>query len=342
MPPGYPNQGGYPGGPGYPGNPNQPGTTDSNFSTVSISPSDKLVLIKIDIDWSQTYERKVSPSIRSFIDQSRGEAMMVSGFATWQNLGSEIKKIEAAGVLPYAAFPRKATTERFNVPFPADQRTSWMCEILPFLGYESLSRRINRQSAWNNEANLQAGSAWIPEFLNPEFPVSSWRAHVPSLKGRELGATNFVGLTGVGMDSCEYADTPENAKKLGVFGYNRQTKIEDIVKGDGLANTIFVIQTSPNVPRPWLRGGGSTAQGVPTTESIKPFVYMTRDSRQGTFAVMSDGSVRFLSQSMSDQVFQALVTYKGGETIANLNQVAPLERSSSALSTVPRSGNPKR
>ena len=38
---------------------------------------------------------------------------------------------------------------------------------------------------------------------------------------------------------------------------------------------------------------------------------------------MCDGSVRFIREDISDDVFKALCTIKGGEEIADLNQVAP-------------------
>jgi hypothetical protein len=146
-----------------------------------------------------------------------------------------------------------------------------------------------------------------------------------------MGATNFVGLTGIGMDSGDYPDKPEFAKKLGLFGNDRQTKIADVVAGDGLANTIFMIQVPPTIQRPWIRGGGATAQGVPETGSIKPFVSATKDGKRGTYALMADGSIRFLSETINDEIFKALTTYKRGEKIDNIDQIAAPENVESKL-----------
>jgi hypothetical protein len=314
---------GFPPGPGsgFPGNPGGQFTT----SSFSISSSDKLLLVTLDVDWKPVYYGHISPSISSAIDMLKGEALMMTGRAHWHMVASVAKKFQAAGAIPYAAYPRATNSNRFDLPYLPEQRVSWMADMLPYLGYDTLSRKIKRDAAWNDETNLEAGSAWIPEFLNPELPEATWRAYVPSLKGRDLGATHFVGLTGIGMESGEFPDTPEYAKKLGIFGWNRQAKFADIVNGDGAANTIFMIQVPPNVQRPWIRGGGSTAQGVPLTGSIKPFVSSV-GGRKGTYAVMADGSVRFISDSIDDAVFQALVTYKGGEKIENLDQIAPPEK----------------
>jgi hypothetical protein len=319
---------GFPPGPGsgLPGNPNNPGGSFTT-SSFTITSSDKLLLVTLDVDWKSVYYERdgISQRISSAVDMLKGEALMMTGRAHWHMVASVAKKFQAAGAIPYAAYPRATNSNRFDLPYLPEQRVSWMADMLPYLGYDTLSRKIKRDAAWNDEANLEAGSAWIPEFLNPELPEATWRAYVPSLKGRDLGATHFVGLTGIGMESGEFPDTPEYAKKLGIFGWNRQAKFADIVNGDGAANTIFMIQVPPNVQRPWIRGGGSTAQGVPATGSIKPFVSSV-GGRKGTYAVMADGSVRFISDSIDDAVFQALVTYKGGEKIDNLDQIAPPEK----------------
>ena len=327
-------------GPIGPGpDPNNPNT--SPISYVSISSSDKLLLINIEIEWQPQYYKHISPSLRTHVDQLKGEALMMTGRAHWHQLVVAAKKLEATASFPVAAFPRKTDQARFDVPYAPDERVSWMCELLPYLGYDGLSRRIHREDQWNHESNLQAGSAWVSEFLNPQFPQETWRARVPSLKGRDLGATHFVGLTGIGMDSGDFLDTPENAKKLGLFGWNRQTKFADV--SDGLSNTIFMIQAPPTVARPWIRGGGATAQGVPLSGSQKPFLMATKDNRNGTYVLMADGSIRFLKEGIEDPIFQALVTYKGGETVPDIDQIAPKERTgNTALVTPPIKVQPKK
>lgn len=301
-------------------------------STVSLTPSDKYLIVALDIDWKPVYFQHISNAVRSKVDLLKGEAMMMSGRAYWQSLPVAINRVEKSGTVPFAAYPRPVDASRFGVPFRPEQRVSWMAELLPYLGYEGLSRKIKRDRAWDDnpsgeESNLLAGSAWIPEFLSHDSPNSAWRAHLSVGPGHDvlLGATNFVGLTGVGMDSGDYPDKPEFAKKLGLFGDERQTKIADVIAGDGLANTIFMIEVPPTIQRPWIRGGGATAQGVPETGSIKPFVSATKNGKRGTFALMADGSIRFISETINDDVFKALATYKGGEKIDNIDQIAPPE-----------------
>jgi len=146
-----------------------------------------------------------------------------------------------------------------------------MAGLLPFLGYEDLFKQINSKKSWRDEDNLKRGAVLIPQFLNPQFPRQSWRAHVPSLGVRDQGATHYVGMAGVGLDAADYKFGDKAVeKKLGMFGYERRTALKDVT--DGLSNTIYVIQVSPTYPRPWLAGGGATTMGAPETKSVQPFV----------------------------------------------------------------------
>ena len=307
------------GSPGMP-DPNVPNVPPT--STLSVTTADKYLLIRLQVDWNPVYHDYISPGIRGRMDMMRGEALMITGKALWHTLSMPITAMEKTGTTPPAAFPRPADQARFGVPYPPDQRVSWMVDLLPSLGYDFVARNVRKEEAWNSQDNLQAGSAWIPEFLSRENPPSSWRALVPSLKGRELGATHFVGMSGIGLDAANFPDTPEYASKLGMLGYNRQTKFADV--SDGLSNTIFMIQVPPNLQRAWIRGGGSTVQGIPETESIKPFITPVPGGKKGTHILMADGSIRFLSDTTSDTVLKALSTYKGGEKVDNLDAIAPL------------------
>jgi hypothetical protein len=123
--------------------------------------------------------------------------------------------------------------------------------------------------------------------------------------------TQFVGVAGVGLDAAEYAaDDASVARKLGIFGYDRETKLDDLK--ESRANTIALLQVPAMFRRPWLAGGGATVVGVPEKESIKPFVsteYQVGDKTvPGTFAIMADGAVRFIPATIADDAFKALCT----------------------------------
>jgi hypothetical protein len=312
---------GPPYGPGGPGQGQQP------QSTVTVGRTNEVVTIKFDLHWKEpVYQNRVAGPLKDYFDGVAGQGMLLAGKYPWRRLPETLKRFEgtAGRKLPQAALSRTATASRMGLPFAPEQRLSWMVELLPSLGYENLYNQIDRGQGWNAPDNLRAGRAWIPEFLDPTQMSSSWRAELASLGGKDLGGTHFVGLSGIGQDAAELDDTPDNAKRLGVFGYNRQTSLDAIQAGDGLGNTIYMIQTQPNIARPWIRGGGATVQGVPYKNSFETFRVMQSDARFGAQTIMADGSVRTIRPGVADDVFQALVTYKGGEKVEGLDELAPI------------------
>jgi hypothetical protein len=223
------------------------------------------------------------------------------------------------------AFPRGAADRKgmnFGRPYPPDERVSWMAQLLPYLGYNDVYQTINPERGWRPEYdagnkswiddNARAGAVLIPAFLDPASHPRTWSMQMPSMPGRVYGATHYVGIAGVGLDAAEYsADDPVQAKKMGIFGYHRQTKLDDVK--DGLSNTILMIQVPPTYKRPWIAGGGATVMGVPEKNSIAPFVSTKRGDKAGTYVLMADGSVRFITADISDDVFKALCTINGGD-----------------------------
>jgi len=217
------------------------------------------------------------------------------------------------GAFPRGTFNRNPSAERQNRPWPPDQRISWMAEILPEMGYSEIFQKIDPQKSWRDEENLLPAMALIPEFLDGRNPNRSHFIHYPNVL-LEVAATDFVGMAGVGMDAASYDEKDsDNAKKLGIFGYDRVTKVSDIA--DGLPSTILLIQVPAAYKNPWLAGGGATVRGCPETGSVKPFVSDQPDGKKGTIAIMADGTVRFIPDNIPDAVFKAMCTIKGGEKV---------------------------
>jgi hypothetical protein len=294
---------------------------------VTVGRANEMVTIKFDLHWKDpVYHNRVAGPLKDYFDGVAGQGMLLAVKHPWRKLPETLKRFEGAPgrKFPLAALTRTATANRMGLPYAPEQRVSWMVELLPSLGYENLYSQIDRGQGWNTPENMRAGRAWIPEFLDPHQASPSWRAELVSLGGKDLGATHFVGLSGVGQDAAELDDTPANAKRLGIFGYNRQTSLDDVQRGDGLSNTIYMIQSQPNIARPWIRGGGATVQGVPTKNSFEHFRIGQRDATYGAPTVFADGSVRIIRPGISDEVFQALATYKGGEKIEGLDDLAPV------------------
>jgi len=301
------------------------GSQENASSNVTVTLRDKSVLISFDLTLTDQAYQKVLGLVSMGAVQARGRSDMASGKSHTQDLAAALK----AYVLQNKQFPRgtadrESPQERGNLPTFPDQRVSWLAELLPYLGqgeYGALYRQINAKAkSWREEENLTAAQTLIPAFLAADYPETTWWGLFPGVNA-PVANTHFVGIGGIGLDAAEYqAGDSSVAKRLGVFGYDRITRVDDVK--DGLANTIVAIQVPPTFKSPWLAGGGSTIRGVPEKDSIKPFVCATYNGKRGTFAIMGDGKVRFLAETTSDADFQALCTIAGGEEV-DVKAVAP-------------------
>jgi hypothetical protein len=165
----------------------------------------------------------------------------------------------------------------------------------------------------------------------PYYPQSAWRATSPLAPDHVLGATNYVAIAGIGLDTPRLEPGhPDFKKKAGITGYNWGSKVEEIT--DGLSNTIYLMQTPPGLQQPWIAGGGATVRGLNENDPMAGFRYGHPDGgdgvRQGSYALMGDGSVRWVPATIDPKVLKAMATRGAGDN-ANLGDInkhtTPLE-----------------
>ena len=233
-----------------------PGQNQPARSTMGLSRQGLTVFVDADLSLTERAYERVYGLSESTVVRLKGMVDMADGHARWHELAAAGVALRKDGSYPRGTFPRDDTVgSRLSRNWPPSSRVGWMVTLLPYLGQDELYQRIDKKKSWRDEVNLKEGSVLIPQFLNPFYSRQSWRASVPSLGLRDQGATHFVGVAGVGIDAADYsANDPAVAKKLGIFGYDRQTKVDDIT--DGLSNTMYMIQVPPTLPRPWIAGGG--------------------------------------------------------------------------------------
>jgi hypothetical protein len=268
----------------------------------------------------------------------KGEADMLGGKSRIHDLAAALRAYaQEKGQFPRGTADRRSTTDRAGLPFRPDQRVSWMAELLPYLGqgeFAGLKRHVDDQQSWrvpsakDNKEDLEGKNnrfvcqTLIPYFLASDSPPTAWWVNYPGMD-YPVASTHFVGIAGIGLDAAGYSATdPAVAKKLGIFGYDRATKLEDVK--DGLDKTIVLLQVPTDVKTCWLAGGGSTIRGVPEIDPVQPFVCTIYNGKQGTFAIMGDGKVRFISKDINPEVFKGMCTINGGEAIDDLDQIAPV------------------
>jgi Protein of unknown function (DUF1559) len=295
-------------------------------STIKVEVPDKsIVLLTIAVTDQEVNRGLMHGTIRQLVLQQKGYLDMAGGQLRIHDLGDAARRYVEANqaTFPRGTVERPIPSTRAGRPYEPKQRLSWLAELLPFLGPEQsyLYRGIDRTKSWNDAENLGAAATLVPQFLNPSYGANTWWIHYPTL-AQPVAATHYVGIAGIGADAAEYsANDAATAKKRGIFGYDRTTRLQDIT--DGVSNTIMMAQVPPTHKRPWLAGGGSTVEGVLEKDSIRPFVSPQPDGKRGTLVVMADGSVRFISDNISDDVFKALCTIQGGETGVIIDRDAP-------------------
>jgi hypothetical protein len=221
---------------------------------------------------------------------------------------------------------KKTDVSRMGLRYPPETRVSFFAELLPYISpaRAALTVGVERDLAWSDEKNLHAAEGWVPELLVPLYPQSAWRAYWPDLPGRVFGGTNYVAIAGIGRDAARF-DPKTDAKKVGITGYEWGSKVEEVT--DGLENTIYLMQTPPGLPQPWLAGGGATVRGLDDKDPMLGFRHKigTPGGKEGTFAMMGDGSVRFIPGDIKPDLLLAMATRAGGEKISGrLDKEAPL------------------
>ena len=262
--------------------------------------------------------------LRSTIAQARGSAEAFVPYNGIHDLAAALKSYSDQK----KAFPRGA----FDGADRPDLRYSWLVSVVPMLPGSNLAPQVepllSKPGSWRNPAGLALATMHMPAFVNTVDATGSSRVQLTSV-GETLGATHFVGVGGLGLDSPSLAATPASQSKLGVFGYDRTTQMKDIT--DGPANTIAVLMVPSSSQGAWIAGGGGTVRGIATEGNpLEPFLLpsalnpKTKAKERGTYAIMADGKIRFLPASLPPATFMALCTIAGGEKVDNLDDLAPL------------------
>lgn len=298
------------------------------YSKIIITQKDKSATLKADLTPTPEMLDAMVLAARPIVLELKGQMDMATGQPRVHDLAAAVKAYaDKKGHFPRGTLERKPSPERGGLPWRPDQRLSWLVELLPFLGdgeYSGMYKRIDPDRSWRDPENRFTAMTLVPHFLAAGSTKAAWWITYPGLN-EPVAATNYAGIAGVGLDAASpdfAALDPDAEKKIGVIGYDRVTRVEDIK--DGLANTIVMIRVPFLYKTPWLAGGGSTVRGVPEKGSVQPFVCVTHEGKPGTFAIMADGQVRFIPEDIPDDKFKALCTINGGEKIDNLDALAPI------------------
>jgi prepilin-type processing-associated H-X9-DG protein len=204
------------------------------------------------------------------------------------------------------AFPRATVVDGRLSP---EKRLSWYIDVLPYL--ESIGKLLlDRTQAWDADVNLpvrtlhQALGDNQQEGTLGVMPIFLCPSASRDLRDIKPGPTSYVGIAGIGEDA---ASLPEGDPRAGVFGYDRATRPDDIIKEQG--DVLLLAETALD-NGPWTAGGRPTVRGVVPEEA--PCIGVGRQfggnhPRGGNVAFV-DGSVRFLSDDVDPKFFAAMAT----------------------------------
>lgn len=338
---GRPGDGGINEGPGVvvpPGmgviDPNDPNARPATISHIDLGMTDNQLIIGLDLTWTDTaYRSVVAPRLVSVTNQIKGKMAVFASEFSLHALAAVPKVVVEPNKpgFPRGTADRRANVDRFGLGYPPDTRVSFIAELLPHMGRGDLARTLKPGLAWFDKDNLPApgldrAGAWVPELLVPDYPQSAWRAVSPMAPDHVMGATNYVAIAGSGINIArEDPSSPTFPKtKVGMTGYGWGSKPADVT--DGLSNTVYMMQTPPGLQQPWIAGGGATVRGFDENDPMGAFRYPQRGrNKPGSYALMGDGSVRFIPHDIDPKVLLALGTRAGGDAdaLADLNKIAP-------------------
>ena len=172
----------------------------------------------------------------------------------------------------------------------------------PFI---DLMKDIDINKAWDAEANQKLGRTRLVVALCPGQRLE--------LGPDQPALTNYFGNGGIGLDTPTLT-IEEAARNAGVFRYNTPTPLDVIRDGDGLSNTISIVESARDIG-PWLRGGPATIRCLDPNQPLalgQGQYYSGCHRGRGNFA-FADGHVSVMTDSTNPAFFRALLTIQGGE-----------------------------
>lgn len=187
---------------------------------------------------------------------------------------------------------------------------SWMTEILPFIDYNDLYLQFDQTKPWIDKSNRVHAYTVIPAFVNPADPNVQWNG----LPYDGVGLTHFAGMAGLeDKRNVVAADLPRTDPRAGIFGYDEIVPLDSIK--DGKAQTIMLIGSGKS-SAPWIQGGGGTVRGAraPFFDKFHGFGSAGL-ATPGVYVMMADGSARIINADIDPEVFKAMCTIQGAETV---------------------------
>lgn len=185
------------------------------------------------------------------------------------------------------------------------QDYAWSAAVLPWLDQSNLWHQINFAKPWNDSpGNASAAAVSLTVYLCPTAQV------------RRSGDSHFGGVMGSTLVTTTTGDRYNGTLIFQSIEMPRPIRFSDL--SDGQSNTIFIGETvhlgfTDGIE--WADGNNCFLHGRPINSTGDGFGSLHPG---GCHVAIADGSVRFLSQSIDNNVLSALCTRSGGESMQDL------------------------
>jgi hypothetical protein len=154
---------------------------------------------------------------------------------------------------------------------------SWRVRILPFLDAASLQQQFRLDEPWDSPHNMKLAEQIPAAFRNPNLAVTS--------------KTNYLGIVGKGS----------------LFEDSKRKRIVDVL--DGASYTIMIVEANRDSAVVWTK-----PQDL-SIDADNPLRGLGGLRPSGFLALLVDGSVQILPQTVDARVLQALFTIRGNEPL---------------------------
>jgi prepilin-type N-terminal cleavage/methylation domain-containing protein len=269
------------------------------------------------------------------IQSSREAARRVSCANNTKQIGLAIANYQLAkGAFPASSsgdLPGIATVSSWQ--FFRNQ--SWASVILPYAEETSLHKLINFAKSAFDPANARAASTVVrmyrcPAYTGPDFTTDPQYTHF--YPGNKFAIGNYVAFAASDVDHL-FGPKPE-----GVIYPLSKTRPRDVT--DGLSKTILIVESREEKLRVWIDGitaantalrfspTGNPAVAEQVSLNANPYYDFEGIVSQygpssmhpgGANHLAGDGSVHFLSDTISATIYVGLCTRAGGETIGSVD-----------------------
>lgn len=229
------------------------------------------------------------------VQAAREAARKVSCKNNLRQIGLGIHNYESAhrcfptGCIEWRGFGGRASRLQF----------AWSALMLPFIEQQNLHSQIDFRFPFDAPINAEAAKTRLSVF------------ECPTADERDLprGQTDYGGLFGERILN--------NIPDDGTFLYDRRIAASDLT--DGMSNTACVSEDVGGPDSEWINGDNVFVQSSGIND---PNVWIGDNeirSRHsgGAMLLFSDGHVRFVSQSIRQDVLGALITRASGEVVSD-------------------------